>query len=151
LRLPGSGLYLIFRPHLSGYSLSPHDAATFPDPDSTGVAWGCQWLLAGAIFTKVVSTTEAAQGVYVYWSCNGRDDLSRVLDLSIGGLFLEAPKPRVAAGSTTKLHFLVSEGSIRADAVIQHVLPGKGLGLKLTALPEEDRARFTSLVKRLRG
>lgn len=94
---------------------------------------------------------EAVQGVYVYWSCNGRDDLSRVLDLSISGLFLESPKARASIGSSTKLHFLVSEGSIRADAVVRYVLPGQGLGLKLIALPEEDRARFTSLIKRLRS
>ena len=100
---------------------------------------------------RLSSRIEANQEIYVYWSCNGRDDLSRVLDLSIGGLFLESAKPRLAVGSTTKVYFLVSEGSIRADAVIRHVLPGKGLGLKLTALPEEDRGRFTSLVKRLRG
>jgi PilZ domain len=99
---------------------------------------------------RLSSRIEAIQGVYVYWSCNGRDDLSRVRDLSISGLFLETPKPRVTVGSTTKLYFLVSEGSIRADAVIRYVLPGKGLGLKLTALPEEDRNRFTALIKRLR-
>ena len=100
---------------------------------------------------RLSSRIEAVQDVYVYWSCNGRDDLSRVLDLSIGGLFLEAAKPRAAIGSPTKLHFLVSEGSIRADAIVRYVLPGKGLGLKLTALPEDDRMRFASLVKRLRS
>ena len=99
---------------------------------------------------RLCSRIGASEGVYVYWSCNGRDDLSRVLDLSIGGLFLEIPKSRAAVGNTTKLYFLVSEGSIRADAVIRYVLPGKGLGLKLTALAEDDRTRFTSLIKRLR-
>ena len=99
---------------------------------------------------RLSSRIQASQEVYVYWSCNGRDDLSRVHDLSVGGLFLESAKPRGAVGSITKLHFLVSEGNIRADAVIRYVLPGKGLGLKLTALPEDDRPRFTSLMKRLR-
>ena len=100
---------------------------------------------------RSASRIESVEGVYVYWSCNGRDDLSRVTDLSIGGMFLEVAKPRAAIGNTTKLYFLVSEGSIRADAVIRYILPGEGVGLKLTALPEEDRARFASLVKRLRG
>jgi PilZ domain len=100
---------------------------------------------------RLCSRIEAVQGIYVYWSCNGREDLSRVRDLSAGGLFLECAKPRGAVGSLSKLYFLVGEGSIRADAIIRYILPGKGLGLKLTALPEEDRVRFASLVKRLRG
>ena len=100
---------------------------------------------------RLTPRVEAVQGVYVYWSCNGRDDLSRVQDLSVGGLFMESAKPRAIIGALTKLYFLVSEGSIRADAVIRYILPGKGLGLKLTALPEEDCARFASLMKRLRG
>lgn len=99
---------------------------------------------------RLSSRIEASQDVYVYWSCNGRDDLSRVHDLGVGGLFLESARPRGAVGSITKIHFLVSEGNIRADAVIRHLLPGKGLGLKLTALAEEDCVRFTSLMKRLR-
>lgn len=32
---------------------------------------------------------ETLQGVWVFWSCRGRDDTSRVADLSAGGLFLE--------------------------------------------------------------
>jgi hypothetical protein len=54
-------------------------------------------------------------------------------------------------GSPTKVDFLVSEGQIRADAVIRHMVPGRGLGLKFTALNEQDRRKFAALMRRLRA
>jgi len=69
--------------------------------------------------------------------------------MSIGGLFLET-KQKQAAGMLTRLHFLVAEGQIRADAVVRHVRPGAGLGLKFTAVNEKDRAKLAALLTRLR-
>jgi hypothetical protein len=54
-------------------------------------------------------------------------------------------------GEKTDLHFLVEEGQIRAEAVVCHVEPGRGLGLAFTAVREEDRSRLADLMKRLRG
>ena len=88
--------------------------------------------------------------LWVCWQCNGRDDISRVRDLSLGGLFLETPTLRTV-GASTKVDFLVSEGQIRADAVIRHRVPGRGLGLKFTAVTEQDRRKFASLLRRLRS
>jgi hypothetical protein len=53
-------------------------------------------------------------------------------------------------GAKASLHFLVEEGQIRAEAVVCHVEPGRGLGLKFTAVLEEDRHRLAVLMKRLR-
>jgi len=53
-------------------------------------------------------------------------------------------------GSKTNVHFLVEEGQIRAEAVVRHVKPGRGLGLQFTAVREEDRQRLAGLMKRLR-
>lgn len=88
--------------------------------------------------------------MWVYWDCAGRADISRVRDISIGGLFLETPKPR-AVGITTKLHFLVQEGQIRAQAEVRHAKAGLGLGLKFTALSDEDRPHLAALMNRLRS
>ena len=49
-----------------------------------------------------------------------------------------------------KLEFLVQEGQIRADAVVRRAEPGGGLGMKFTAVSEEDRARLEALISRLR-
>ena len=88
--------------------------------------------------------------VWVYWRCNERDETAPVRDVSLGGLFVETAKPR-AVGLTAKVDFLVQEGQIRADAVVRHVEPGRGLGLKFTAVRDGDRAHFIALLNRLRS
>jgi len=98
---------------------------------------------------RLTSRVETTQGVYVFWNIDGREDLSRVRDLSVGGLFVETLNFR-AVGTQAKLHFLVSEGQIRADALVRHVKPGEGLGLKFTAVHEQDRRHLSALMKRLR-
>jgi hypothetical protein len=49
------------------------------------------------------------------------------------------------------LHFLVQDGQIRADAVVKHAKSGDGLGLKFTALCEQDRPKLAALLTRLSG
>ena len=90
-----------------------------------------------------------AGDVWVYWQCHGREDVSRVRNMSMGGLFIETPAPR-AEGVLTRLHFLVQEGQIRADAVVRHAKSGVGLGLRFTALSEQDRPKLATLLTRLR-
>jgi PilZ domain len=99
---------------------------------------------------RLNSRIAVTQDVWVCWQCNGRDDISRVRDLSLGGLFVETRSLR-AVGSVTKVDFLVGEGQIRTDAIIRHVLPGQGLGLKFTAVTEQDRRKFAALMRRLRN
>ena len=90
------------------------------------------------------------EGVWVCWRCNTRGDTSRVRDLSLGGLFIETRTPE-AVGSTVKLDFLVQEGQIRAEATVQRAEPGKGLGLKFTAVNNDDRSHLAGLLNRLRN
>ncbi len=68
----------------------------------------------------------------------------------MGGLFLETPQPK-AKGVLARLHFLVQEGQIRADAVVRHAKSGDGLGLKFVALNEQDQPKLAALLNRLRG
>jgi len=97
---------------------------------------------------RLSSRVGTPEGVWVYWRCNGRDDLSSVSDLSPRGLFIETSDTR-PLGATVKIDFLVREGQIRAEAIVRHVKPGTGLGLKLTALAEPDRPRLAALMTRL--
>jgi PilZ domain-containing protein len=87
--------------------------------------------------------------VWVYWRCDGRDDVARVRDLSVGGMFLETKQPK-RIGASTNLHFLVQEGAIRAEATVLHAKQGHGMGLRFTAVREEDRTKLISLMARLR-
>jgi PilZ domain len=93
---------------------------------------------------------ETPDGVWVYWNCKGREDTSQIRDLSMGGLFVETEEAR-DVDMTIRLNFLVQEGQIRAEAVVRHVKPGRGLGLKFTALTEEDGPRLTALMTRFRS
>lgn len=54
-------------------------------------------------------------------------------------------------GTKTRLDFLVQEGQIRAEAVVRHIQPGNGLGLKFTAVTEQDSPRLAALLTRLRS
>jgi hypothetical protein len=65
-------------------------------------------------------------------------------------LFVETEEVR-DVDATIRLDFLVQEGQIRAKAVVRHVKPGSGLGLKFTALAEEDGPRLEALMTRLRS
>ena len=83
------------------------------------------------------------------WKCQGRDDISLVRNMSMGGLFIETTQPR-PTGTVTRLDFLVAEGQIRADAVVCHAKAGSGLGLRFTALSGQDRPKLAALITRLR-
>jgi len=76
--------------------------------------------------------------------------VTRVRDLSTGGLFVETEEAR-DVDMTIRLDFLVQERQFRAEAVVRHVKPGSGLGLKFTALTAEDSPQLTALIVRLPG
>ena len=95
------------------------------------------------------SRVETPQGVWVYWRCDGRDDTSRVRNLSLGGLFVETREPNVV-GASARLEFLVQEGAIRAEAVVRHVDSGRGVGLRFTAIRDEDCSHLAVLLNRVK-
>ena len=100
-------------------------------------------------WTFRVNTFDTFGGVSVYWRCNGLDDVSPVRDLSFGGLFI-ATSVAVPVGAVATIDFLVQEGQIRAEAVVRHVKPTGGLGLKFTAMHKTDHPRLGMLITRLR-
>lgn len=96
---------------------------------------------------RVTSRIKTPDGVWVIWTCAGRDETSRVRDLSLGGLFIETPYPR-AIGAEALIDFLFSEGQIRAKAVVRHVEASCGLGLEFTAINDNDRQCMINLLNR---
>ena len=99
---------------------------------------------------RMTSRIAVSEDTWVYWHCRGREDISRIRDLSPAGLFLETPK-LFPTNSETELHFLVQEGQISAQAVVRHARPGAGLGLKFVSLREEHRRQLIALIHRLRS
>src|SRR5260370_3639832 len=80
------------------------------------------------------SRVETPDGVWVYWRCNGIDDVSRVRDLGVGGLFVASQSLR-PLGIKAKLDLLVQEGQIRPEAGMRVVEPGAGPGLHFLPVP----------------
>ena len=99
---------------------------------------------------RLTSRAEIPDGLWVYWWSNGRAELSRVRNLSGRGLFIATPNTQSVA-ATVKLDFLVQEGQISAEAVIRHVKPLEGMGLKFTSVPAEDCPRLAALIARVRS
>ena len=108
------------------------------------------WQTGSVPSRRLYSRLDTSGNIWVYWNCDGKADVSPILDISLGGLFLKTPTVK-PVGSVVNLHFLVQEGQIRADAVVKHVRSGSGVGLKFAAVSQEDRPRLTSLMTRLRG
>ena len=100
---------------------------------------------------RFTSRVAALPDLWVFWNCKKHDGLSRVLDLSVGGLCLSIGKSeQLAVGGKVHLNFLAPEGQIRTDAIVRNVRPER-LGLKFIAISEEDRAHLTALMTRLRN
>jgi hypothetical protein len=99
---------------------------------------------------RMSSRIETMGDVWVYWRCQGMDDVSRVCDLSLGGLFLSTPVPS-PLGAKARVDFLVQEGQIRTEAVVRHFVPGGGLGLKFTAITDKDCPQLVALLNRIRS
>jgi hypothetical protein len=95
------------------------------------------------------SRVDTPAGVWVDWRCAGHEDISRVRNLSFGGLFVETRTPN-GLGSSVKLEFLVEEGQIRAHAIVSRVEPGRGLALRFTAVNDQDSPRLATLMSRFR-
>lgn len=75
-------------------------------------------------------------------------DVSRVGDLSVKGLFLSTSTTR-RRGARAKIDFLVPEGQIRAEAVVQHQVHDGGLGLRFTAITDQDCPNMLALMNRI--
>jgi hypothetical protein len=104
-----------------------------------------------AFTRRFASRVAGPSDLWVFWNRKKHDGLSRVLNLSVGGLCLSIDKSEgIAVGEKVHLNFLIPEGQIRTDAIVRHVRSER-LGLKFIAIKEEDRAHLTELMTRLRN
>lgn len=91
---------------------------------------------------------DTPQGIWVLWKCGKVEDMSKVRDVSVGGLFIETLKV-CRVGTPIELHFLVEDGEIRATAMVRYVSPSNGMGLQFKTVRSEDQERFSAMIKRL--
>ena len=99
-------------------------------------------------YRRSAPRAEPDERVYAFWSSGGTGDLSRVRNFSLGGVFIETDS-RKGLGTTVEIYFLVGEGQIRAKAVVCHISPDTGLGLKFATLDGQNLLRFGTLMKHL--
>lgn len=91
---------------------------------------------------------ETPLGIWVLWRCGKVEDMSKVGDVSVGGLFIETRKV-CPVDTPIELHFLVEDGEISATATVRYVSAGRGMGLQFKAVRSEDQERFSAMIKRL--
>ena len=103
----------------------------------------------GPLYSRRLTSRVETQGdIWVCWRCQGWEDVSRVCDLSVGGMFLSTPIPR-PPGAKARIDFLVPEGQIRAEGIVQYAIPNGGLGLKFTAITDQDCPNLVALINRV--
>jgi hypothetical protein len=93
---------------------------------------------------------EVSKGIWVSWQTKGAkaSTVSRVRDLSIGGVFVSTPVPP-PVGTTVKLLFAVPEGEVRVEGVVRYADSKKGMGVEFVRMGAVDGARFRELLRRL--
>ena len=88
------------------------------------------------------------KGMWVAWEGSGQRFVSRVFDLSLGGLFIATPEPP-PVGTFVKLVFETSGRDVRARAIVRRTVPGRGMGVEFVAMGYEERGILVRLLKGL--
>ncbi|HXY79403.1 MAG TPA: PilZ domain-containing protein [Candidatus Bathyarchaeia archaeon] len=88
------------------------------------------------------------KGLWVAWQHNTNQNVSRVRDLNVGGLFIATPTP-TPQGVTLTVLLSVPEGEIRSQALVRNVTPGEGMGIEFKDISAQDADRLQRLIARL--
>ena len=80
--------------------------------------------------------------VPVAWMCGTQKHVAKAENLSLGGLFI-GTSIAPSVGSLVQLLFHTPEGEVRVRATVRNVRPGKGMGLVITSMDQEHRARLS--------
>ena len=91
---------------------------------------------------------ELPKGICVAWQGGGQRFVTRVRNLSLGGVFVLTSQPPPVS-TVVKLLFEVPNGEVRARGIVRRTQPGRGMGVKFLWMGHEDRARLHQLLKRL--
>jgi PilZ domain len=91
---------------------------------------------------------ELPKGVWVAWQGSGQRFVSRVLDLSMGGVFIPTSDPPPLR-TVVKLIFELPEGDVHAPAVVRHTVVGRGMGVEFATMDDGDLSRILQLLTEL--
>jgi hypothetical protein len=82
------------------------------------------------------------------WQSASNRHVSRVANFGLGGLYIRTTEPP-PPGTFIQLLLDVPTGEVRARAVVQRSKCQEGMGVKIVAMQQEDRARYARWLKRL--
>lgn len=91
---------------------------------------------------------ETSKGIWVAWRTDRPPNVSRVRDLSAGGVFITTTCP-LPTGSPVQLLFSLPEGEMRIEGIVRYSEAAKGMGVEFTQMGVADRARLQELIRRL--
>ncbi len=91
---------------------------------------------------------EVSRGIWVAWRAEGSPSVSRVRDLSVGGVFVSTTTP-LPNGTPIHLLFSLPEGEIRVEGSVRYSEAEKGMGVEFEQMGTADRARLQELIRRL--
>src|ERR1700733_2956047 len=88
------------------------------------------------------------KGIWMAWQNEKHQNVSRVRDLSEGGM-LRGTRTPLRVGTVLPVLFSVPEGEIRGRTTVRNVIPAEGMGVQFTEITAENQARLDRLVARL--
>jgi hypothetical protein len=88
------------------------------------------------------------KGMWVAWKGGGRQDVSRVSSLSVGGVFILERQP-LAAGTIVQLLFDLPGGEVRARGTVCNVQVSKGMGVRFSGMRPDEHSRLANLMERM--
>jgi PilZ domain len=88
------------------------------------------------------------KGLWVAWEHKNHQNVSRVRDLNIGGLFVATPTPP-PEGETVQILLSLPEGQIKCHGLVRNITPNEGMGVEFKDLSPRDAERLDKLVSRL--
>jgi Tfp pilus assembly protein PilZ len=87
--------------------------------------------------------------MWVAWHTSEGRQVSRVRDLSAGGVFISTTIP-VPIGTSLEMLFALPEGETRIHGVVRYANKESGIGVEFTRMGAGDRARLQELLRRLK-
>ena len=154
LRFASTGIWLyLSKNHRLLGSRSRHTVMQ----SSAGMPFANQWkgvIVPSGAFVAATNDSRryprhcSPKGTLLAWQAASVRDVSRVINLSLGGIYVRATEPP-PVGTSIQLLLVAPTVEVRARGVVQRSEPQKGMGIKLIAMQQDDRARFASWLKRL--
>jgi hypothetical protein len=91
---------------------------------------------------------ELPKGMWVAWGGSNQRFVSRVFDLSKGGVFIPT-ETLPPVGTVVRLTFEFPDGEVYALAVVRHTVVGRGMGVEFEASEDGDLLRILQLLTEL--